>query len=320
MNSLLVPILVAATVALLAFGGVNVATLLLDPERRKLKNRLVTGETAKDFAGTRKSVSNKVEVDAVTAVLLKWSFFKGVNARLVHGFPDTKLSRFLLVAAALGLIGFVLAFAMTGAVLIAIATGVIGCVLPFIVLNGKRARRQRQLTDQLPEALDFLSRILKAGHSFSTGLQMMGEELPKPIGAEFRKAYDQHTVGHTVEAALKDMATRVESNDFAFFVTAVLIQRQTGGDLSEILKNISGMIRSRVRLQQHVKAKTAEGRLTGYVLVAFPLVMFLLLAFTNPKYGHALTATDTGHKLLAVSFSLQMLGLWSIRKITTIKV
>jgi tight adherence protein B len=148
----------------------------------------------------------------------------------------------------------------------------------------------------------------------------MGDELPKPLCGEFRRAYDQHTIGLSVEDALKDMARRVQSTDFAFFVTAVLIQRQTGGDLSEVLKNISGMIRNRVRLQQHVKAKTAEGRFTGYVLVAFPMVMFLLLSVMNPKYAHTLTGTATGHKLLAIAFGLQMLGMYAIRKITTIKV
>jgi tight adherence protein B len=270
--------------------------------------------------GKRKVVADQVHVDPVTAALLRWPFFSSVNAWLVHAFPEMRLSRFLLIAASCGFFALSVSLAVTGTALVAMGMGALGGSLPFVILSARRARRQRQLGEQLPEALDFLSRILKAGHSFTTGLQMMGDELPKPLSLEFRKAYDQHTLGHTVETALKDMAKRIESNDFAFFVTAVLIQRQTGGDLSEVLKNISGMIRNRLRLQQHVKAKTAEGRLTGYVLVAFPLVMFVLLAFINPKYAHALTGTDTGHKLLALAFGLQMLGLWSIRKITTVKV
>src|SRR5205085_6835476 len=102
----------------------------------------------------------------------------------------------------------------------------------------------------------------------STGLQMMGEELPAPLAAEFRRCYDQHSLGTPLEDALKDMATHIESTDFAFFVTAVLIQRQTGGDLAEVLGNISKMIRGRLRLLQQVKAKTAEGRFTGYIMVA----------------------------------------------------
>jgi tight adherence protein B len=245
MDSILLPILVAGTVALLVFGAVSIAMSLLDPERRRLKDRLAADPRSALIAEAQKSVSNIVELDAVTAALVRWPFFAGVNARLIHAYPETKLATFLLIAAGCGVAGLFFGFATTGALFLTAVTGAIGCALPFVVLSGKRARRQRTLADQLPEALDFLSRVLKAGHSFTTGLQMMGEELPKPLASEFRKAYDQHTVGQTVEAALRDMAVRIESSDFAFFVTAVLIQRQTGGDLSEVLKNISGMIRNR---------------------------------------------------------------------------
>jgi tight adherence protein B len=123
-----------------------------------------------------------------------------------------------------------------------------------------------------------------------------------------------------MDEALKDTAGRVESTDFAFFVTAVLIQRQTGGDLSEVLKNISGMIRQRVRLQQQVKAKTAEGRFTGYIMVAFPIIMFFIASTLNPDYGQVLLHTTPGLKMLGFAALLQILGLVAIRKITTVKV
>ena len=116
------------------------------------------------------------------------------------------------------------------------------------------------------------------------------------------------------------MALRIESTDFAFFITAVLIQRQTGGDLSEVLKNISGMIRQRIRLQQHVKAKTAEGRFTGYILSAFPGVMFCIAYTLNPQYAGVLIHTSTGLMLLGIAFGLQLMGLYFIKKITTVTV
>jgi tight adherence protein B len=188
------------------------------------------------------------------------------------------------------------------------------------MLMQKRSRRQRSIAMQLPEALEFLARVLQAGHSFSTGIQMMSEELPDPLCSEFRRCYEQHSLGQPLEDSLKEMATRIESTDFAFFVTATLIQRQTGGDLSEVLKNISGMIRQRIRLAQHVKAKTAEGRFTGYILVAFPAVMFVIVSFMNPQYAQKLTGTPTGQKLLGIAFALQLMGLWAIRKLTTVKV
>ena len=149
---------------------------------------------------------------------------------------------------------------------------------------------------------------------------MMGDELPKPIADEFRRAYDQHSLGQSVEDALKDMTTRIESPDFAFFITAVLIQRQTGGELSEVLKNISGMIRGRIRPQQNVKAKTAEGRFTGYVMVAFPLVMFFIAYWLNPDLTGVLLTTSTGRWMLGIAGFFQILGLFAIKKITTVTV
>ena len=158
--------------------------------------------------------------------------------------------------------------------------------MPLFVLNFLCNGRLKKLIRQLPEALDFLSRIMRAGHSLSTGLQMMADELPKPIAEEFRKVYDQHSLGQPLEEALKDMSTRIDSTDLSFFVTAVLIQRQTGGDLSEVLGNISNLVRQRMRLAQSVGAKTAEGRFTGYILVAFPVIMFGICYFLNPElYG-----------------------------------
>jgi tight adherence protein B len=149
---------------------------------------------------------------------------------------------------------------------------------------------------------------------------MMAEELPAPLAAEFRRCYDQHSLGQALEDAMKEMARRIESTDFAFFVTAVLIQRQTGGDLSQVLGNISGMIRQRIRLQQYVKAKTAEGRFTGYILVAFPILMFFIAYSMNPDYGQILLHTSQGLTMLGIAVGLVIAGLVAIRKITTVKV
>jgi tight adherence protein B len=173
--------------------------------------------------------------------------------------------------------------------------------------------------DQLPEALDFLARILRAGHSLATALQMAAEELPDPLASEFRRCYDQHSLGQNLEDTLKEAAQRVDTPDFAFFVTAVLIQRQTGGDLAEVLTNIGGMSRSRIRLQQHVKAITAEGRLVGYILLALPFVFFVVLYAINPAYAGVLLTTDVGQYLVMIAVILQVLGLISIRMIVNVR-
>jgi tight adherence protein B len=204
--------------------------------------------------------------------------------------------------------------------LISAIAGVVGAYMPVLMLNSKRNRRQRALADELPESLDFLSRVLRAGHSLSTGLQMMGQELPMPLSGEFRQAYDEHSLGLSLEESLKNMTKRIDSTDFAFFITAVLIQRQTGGDLSEVLNNISGMIRQRIRLQSSVKAKTAEGRFTGYILSAFPGIMFCIAYTLNPAYAGVLLKTTGGLEMLGTAFGMQMLGLFCIKKITTVRV
>ncbi len=149
---------------------------------------------------------------------------------------------------------------------------------------------------------------------------MMADELPMPLSGEFRRCYDQHSLGQSLEESLKDTAVRVDNSDFGFFVTAVLIQRQTGGDLSEVLTNISGMIRQRIRLSQHVKAKTAEGRFTGYILTVFPIIMFFISYYLNPKYADVLLHTPTGIGLLCLAGGMLIMGMFVIRKITDVKV
>jgi len=148
---------------------------------------------------------------------------------------------------------------------------------------------------------------------------MLGDEMRDPIGSEFRRCYDQHSLGVPLDHALREMASKIESADFAFFVTATLIQRQTGGDLAEVLNNISTTVRNRVRLQNHMKAITAEGRLTGYILVAFPAILFVVTYVMNPSYAGVLLNTETGQMLLGGSVILQALGLVAIRKIVAVK-
>jgi tight adherence protein B len=321
MDGYLFPILVATAVALLAYGAAQATAVLAGGERRKIQQRLASDTRAHAASSAvRSAILSQQERDVLAAALRQFSFFEGVSRRLTHAFPDMTLTRFLSCVAGSALGTCAVVFLVTGSLFVAAVAGAVGAWAPFMVVTHRRNKRQRVLADQLPEALDFLARVLRAGHSFSTGLQMMSEELPQPLAAEFRRAYDQHSLGMTIDEALKDAATRIDSTDFAFFVTAVLVQRQTGGDLSEVLDNISGMIRQRIRLEQQVKAKTAEGRFTGYILSAFPAVMFVISYMLNPDYAGVLIRTSEGVKLLAAALLLEVLGLYFIKKITTVKV
>jgi tight adherence protein B len=320
MQGTYLPILIAGAVMLLVFGITQIVATLTNSEKRKLAKRL-SGDGNDASASVQQSITlQQQQNDALGGILVQFSFFGRLEKMLIYAAPELSLGRFIMIATGIGMGALLIAWLVTASTLVALVAAAIGIYAPCVWLSAKRSRRQRALADQLPEALDFLSRILKAGHSLSTGLQMMAEELPQPISGEFRRAYDAHSLGQSLEDALRDTSKRIDSTDFAFFVTAVLIQRQTGGDLSEVLGNISGMIRQRIRLQQHVKAKTAEGRFTGYILSAFPAVMFVIAYSLNPDYAGVLIRTNTGLMLLAIALGLQVLGLYFIKKLTTVTV
>lgn len=321
MDGMLLPMMVAISVALLVFAAAQVTAALTNGEKRKLTARLTSdGQSSGASAVSRSITIQQQELGSIGTILVRMSFFHTLSRTVLHAYPEMPFSRFILITVCTGFTMMLLTFLVAQSVIVAFVAGVLGAYIPIMVVTGKRNKRQRLLADQLPEALDFLSRVLRAGHSLSTGLQMMSEELPQPLAGEFRRGYDQHSLGQPLDDVLKDMSRRIESTDFAFFVTAVLIQRQTGGDLSEVLGNISGMIRQRIRLQQHVKAKTAEGRFTGYILSAFPAVMFVISYALNPEYAGVLIKTNTGLMLLGIAFGLQMMGLYFIKKITTVTV
>lgn len=321
MNDLLLPILIAAAVALFAFGVVKIIAAAASGERRKLHQRLSTEVRPADIAAAMsKPIMIEVDVQGLPPALARLQSVQSLHRKLMSVAPNTPVTRFAVISTGVGLGLFCITYLVTASLAPATTAGLLGLYLPTFWLNRKVASHQKRIAQQLPDALDFLTRVLRAGHSLTTGLQMMSEELPKPLSEEFRRAYDQHSLGQSLEDALKDMSNRIDSTDFAFFITAVLIQRQTGGDLSEVLKNISGMIRGRVRLQQHVMAKTAEGRFTGYVLVAFPTIMFFIAYTLNPGYAGVLVHSGQGRMLLAVAVGLQVIGLLAIRKITTVKV
>jgi tight adherence protein B len=322
MNGIYLELLIAAAASLLGWWIISLLADSQGGEKRKIKDRLL-GESATPGSNGPTAAAKAImlaEQQTVPEILAGSAFIQKLQRKLSLAFPDLPLSRFLMFVAIGLAVGYAAGWLFFSNTLFGLGGAVLGGYIPFFVLSVKKNRRQSMITIQLPEALDFLSRVMRAGHSFSTGLQMMADELPDPLSSEFRRCYDQHSLGQSLEDSLKDMATRVDSTDFAFFVTAVLIQRQAGGDLSEVLGNISGMIRARIRLMMSVKAKTAEGRLTGWIMTAFPGLMFCLAYYLNPDYGGVLLHTTMGMYLLFTAFGLAMVGLFMIKKITTVKV
>jgi len=198
--------------------------------------------------------------------------------------------------------------------------GMLAMMLPYFVLRKKRRKRLDQLEAQLPEALDFLARSMRAGHALTISLTMAGEELPEPISREFRTLAHEQNLGSPMTTALDSMCNRVPLLDLRFFSTALLLQRQTGGNLSEILRQLSNLIRERFRLKGQVKALSAHGRLTSMILTGLPMVTTLLLTLIAPDYLGGMAKDPDGFKLIIGAGVMMLLGTLIIQKIIRIEV
>jgi len=200
--------------------------------------------------------------------------------------------------------------------LIAIAGG----VAPYAFLVHRRSSRLKRFEEQFPEALDLLSRAIKAGHAFQTAMGMVADELPEPVGPEFKKSFDQQNFGLPLREALNGMAERVAILDVRFFVTAVLIQRDTGGNLSEILDNLAHVVRERFKIRRQIRVHTAHGRFTGYVLLALPAALAVALSFINPEHMGLLFHEHMGQMMLIGAIVMQTIGYIWIRQVIKIEV
>jgi tight adherence protein B len=192
--------------------------------------------------------------------------------------------------------------------------------LPWIWLYHKRAVRLKKFAAQLPDAMELVARALRAGHSLAAGMHVVAEEMPSPISKEFGRVYEEQNLGIPLEEALKGMCDRVPNLDLRFFVTSVGIQRQTGGDLAEILDRIGHIIRERFKILGQVKALTAEGRLSGVVLIAMPIGLFMLMLWMKPDYIRLLWTDPMGIKMSVAAIILVLIGSYAIKKIVDIKV
>ena len=196
----------------------------------------------------------------------------------------------------------------------------LGFALPFFFLGFKRRRRLLAFEEQFPEGLDLISRALKAGHAFATGLKMVADEMPEPVGPEFRKTFDEQNFGLPLKDALDNLTMRVPSLDVRFFATAVLIQRETGGNLAEILENLAHVVRERFKILRQVRVYTAHGRFTGYVLLALPAVLCVALSFINPDHMNLLFRERMGQMMLGGALTLQTIGYLWIKQVIKIEV
>jgi tight adherence protein B len=204
--------------------------------------------------------------------------------------------------------------------LAAAPAGLVMGFIPYFALHMKRKRRLAAFGRQLPEALELIGRALRAGHSLASGFKLVADEMNAPIATEFERAYEAQNLGVTLEDAIDEMTNRVPNLDLRFFATAVILQRQTGGDLAEILDKIGYIVRERFKIWGQIQALTGEGRLSGVVLLALPPVLFVVMWYINPGYSMTLFTDPMGHQMLAGAIVMQIVGALVIRKIVNIKV
>jgi tight adherence protein B len=296
---------------------------LASPERlhqRRLKKRLRESDSLESPLNVNTLLRKaSLEKSFLDQMLAKFSLFNQLQVMMLQADLAWNMGTFLAVAALSGLV-------MAGVGLVkwggwgALAGGGLGLLIPYKILALKKKRRLRKFEKQLPDALDLLARGLRAGHAFPTGLQQVAKEMADPLGTEFFKTFREFNHGLNLNTALLNLCHRINLRDLSFFTTAVLIQRETGGNLTEILEKISILIRERFKLRNQVKALTAEGRLSGLILLLLPPVLVVILMAVNPEYELQLFRHPMGRTMCGVALGFQLLGMWCIHKIVNIKV
>jgi tight adherence protein B len=246
--------------------------------------------------------------------------FRGLTLWFQQANTTIAPSRFFAISAGLGFAAMVVGVATGMSAVAAPLLGIFASTLPLIWLMLRRRRRFRRFAKQLPDALELMSRALRAGHSLASGFNLVAQEMTDPIATEFRKAFEEQNLGIPLDQSLENMTSRMPNLDLKFFATAVILQRQTGGDLAEILDKIGRLIRERFQIWGQVQALTGEGRLSGIVLLALPPFLFVAVWRLNPDYVLPLFTDPIGKKMLAVAVVMQILGALVIRKIVNIRV
>jgi tight adherence protein B len=254
-------------------------------------------------------------VPLLNRLLGRWSWSKTLQSLLTQAGWDIKPAKLVLVCAVLSLTCFLLSWSMLPSLAAAILFGASCGMSPIFVAMFKRARRFSKFQRSFPEAIDLLNRAVRAGHAFTSGLELISNELADPVAGEFRTTFDEHNYGLPLRDALFHLTERMPLPDVRFFVTAMLVHQESGGNLAELLENLARVIRERFKILGEVRIRTAQGRLTAVILIGLPPLLLLLLRLLNPDYVMLLFNDALGHKMLAAACTLQVIGsivLWKV--------
>jgi len=298
-----------------------------DPEERKIRKRLQTLSDEPSFAAnqgpTTANLNKKRLLSSIPLVhdaLTRIPQLASIDSLLVQSNFKYPASVFLLFTLLMMFVAYCVAQLLSKTLFIAVPVAIAAGTVPYLIASVKKAQRMKKFERQLPEALDLVARSLRAGHAFSGGLQMVSDEFDEPLGTEFQRTTMQINMGVSVEQALKNLSARVDCADLKFFAVSVIIQRESGGNLAEILESISSLIRGRFRLRGKVRTLTAEGKLSAGILIAIPVLVALVLFYMNPEYIGVLSSDSTGRLLVGIAVMMMIFGVAWMKKMITLKI
>ena len=317
-------------IALLVFVVVTVAVFVAmslydqrEAQARVLRDRLSTVKktaepSVKDVALLRDELLSRIP--AFDTFLRRSERVSVLQKMLAQGNIDARAGNFLMLCAVSALVMAVIAFIAGGNLVFGWVGALLGFFIPYAYASHMRTRRFQKFEEKFPEAIDTLARAVRAGHAFTTALEMIANEVSEPVAGEFRQLYEEQKFGLPVRDALLNLADRIPLVDVKFFVTAVMLQRETGGNLAEILDNLSYVIRERFKILRQVRVHTAQGRLTMVLLMALPPTIVVLMQLLNPGFIRPLFTDPLGHALIVGGITLQTMGYFVIRRIIRIQV
>jgi tight adherence protein B len=295
-----------------------------NPEARRIKKQLkelsLEQYGKEDIDLVRRRILSDIPWLNRWLLRVNWPAFSNLDRLLLQANVKRPLGFFILTACLLACVGGLITYKLGVGIILSLLVAVLCGLVPLFYVHWKKEKRIKKFEEQLPDAMDMIARALKAGHAFTGGLQMVAKEFDDPIGTEFGKALDEINFGVSYENALKNLGMKIDCNDLKFFVISVIIQRQSGGNLAEILENIGRLIRERFKLKGHIRTLSAEARISAYILIALPFIMAAMLMYMNPEYLMPLIRDPIGNVMLGVAGALMAAGIVSMRRLVQITV
>lgn len=320
----MIPFLVFIFCLFLTFAMYLLATRGTEKRRARLQQRLseallhsVSAEDVEVQLARQELLS---EIPLVNRALLDLPVAAKLKRIIDQADLHITVTRLLMFSVMAGLLAGLAASMLTISIIVIIAFGLLASAVPFMHVLWTRRRRLNMFLEQLPDTLELISRALSAGHAFAESLQMVATEMPDPVATEFRKTYEEQNLGLSLKLALENLAARVPLLDLRMCITAILIQRETGGNLAEILEKVSHTIRERFRIMEDLRTLTTSSRMSAWILCGLPIFVALAVTFLNPDYMSVLWYDPRGHYLIAAALILQTTGMLVIRKILAIKI